>query len=107
MKVCTGKPSMLISPGALGLDPKVLVPRSTSPRKSGGHGQGSDSTSEQASKSPTCPSVFAMAGYIHDLATVMYPEGVQRPSIELNVNMRGGQFRYDRDFLLQFMNIAQ
>lgn len=58
---------------------------------------------------------------VTDLNSVEYPDGVQRPRIELNRNLKQGKFRcvtlfclvsrphlsligrYDRDFLLQFM----
>ncbi|KAF5357330.1 hypothetical protein D9758_005883 [Tetrapyrgos nigripes] len=53
------------------------------------------------------PSALATARNIDDLGRVPYPEGVKSPSIELNVNAKDGKFRYDRDFLLQFMSICK
>ncbi|KAJ3997784.1 hypothetical protein F5050DRAFT_1690116, partial [Lentinula boryana] len=53
------------------------------------------------------PSALATARVIDDLGRVPYPEGVQSPKIELNVNAKDGKFRYDRDFLLQFMSVCK
>ncbi|KAJ4483157.1 hypothetical protein C8R41DRAFT_840759 [Lentinula lateritia] len=56
---------------------------------------------------PPLPSALATARIIEDLGRVSYPEGVQSPKIELNVNAKDGKFRYDRDFLLQFMSVCK
>ncbi|KAI9439810.1 hypothetical protein H4582DRAFT_1813000 [Lactarius indigo] len=53
------------------------------------------------------PSALATARHIEDLSRITYPEGVKSPKVELNVNTQNGKFRYDRDFLLQFMNICK
>ncbi|KAL0571793.1 hypothetical protein V5O48_010167 [Marasmius crinis-equi] len=53
------------------------------------------------------PSALATARIIDDLGRVPYPEGVRSPKVELNVNAQSGKFRYDRDFLLQFMSICK
>ncbi|KAF8891812.1 hypothetical protein BD779DRAFT_1670764 [Infundibulicybe gibba] len=56
--------------------------------------------------SPALPSALATARHIDDLKNVAYPEGIQSPKVELNVNAKDGKFRYDRDFLLQFMKVC-
>ncbi|KAL0578928.1 hypothetical protein V5O48_003076 [Marasmius crinis-equi] len=53
------------------------------------------------------PSALSTARMIDDLGRVTYPEGVMSPKVELNVNAQSGKFRYDRDFLLQFMSICK
>ncbi|KAJ7647733.1 hypothetical protein FB45DRAFT_1052162 [Roridomyces roridus] len=53
------------------------------------------------------PSALATARIIDDLSRVTYPENIQSPKVELNVNAKDGKFRYDRDFLLQFMSICK
>ncbi|PBK86881.1 hypothetical protein ARMGADRAFT_939606, partial [Armillaria gallica] len=53
------------------------------------------------------PSALATARIIDDLGRVPYPEGIKRPRVELNINAKDGKFRYDRDFLLQFMSICK
>ncbi|KAI0311488.1 hypothetical protein OF83DRAFT_1271296 [Amylostereum chailletii] len=53
------------------------------------------------------PSALATARIIEDLGHVAYPEGIKSPKVELNVNAAKGKFRYDRDFLLQFMSICK
>ncbi|KAJ3754523.1 hypothetical protein EV360DRAFT_51498 [Lentinula raphanica] len=53
------------------------------------------------------PSALATARVIDDLGRVPYPVGVQSPKVELNANAKDGKFRYDREFLLQFMNICK
>ncbi|VDB91202.1 unnamed protein product [Peniophora sp. CBMAI 1063] len=39
--------------------------------------------------------------------SIAYPEGIQSPKLELNVNASKGKFKYDRDFLLQFMAVCK
>ncbi|EPT00387.1 hypothetical protein FOMPIDRAFT_1146531 [Fomitopsis schrenkii] len=53
------------------------------------------------------PSALATARIIEDLGSVSYPEGIRSPKIELNVNAKRGKFRYDREFLMQFMKICK
>ncbi|KAF8161715.1 eukaryotic translation initiation factor 4G1, eIF4E-binding domain-containing protein, partial [Mycena galopus ATCC 62051] len=50
---------------------------------------------------------FASARIIDDLSRVPYLEHIQRPEVELNINARDGKFRYDFEFLLQFMPICK
>ncbi|CAO1637709.1 unnamed protein product [Sympodiomycopsis kandeliae] len=45
------------------------------------------------------------ARFIDDLNKVTYPTSVQSPKKELNQSAEPGKFRYDRDFLLQFMGV--
>ncbi|OBZ69855.1 hypothetical protein A0H81_10317 [Grifola frondosa] len=52
------------------------------------------------------PSVLATTRTIKDLGSIVYPEGIKSPNAELNVNAKQGEFRYDREFLLQFMDIC-
>ncbi|PIL33544.1 hypothetical protein GSI_04167 [Ganoderma sinense ZZ0214-1] len=44
---------------------------------------------------------------IQDISAIQYPDGVQRPKDNLNVNAAPGRFIYDRDFLLQFMPVCK
>ncbi|RPD57735.1 hypothetical protein L227DRAFT_551661 [Lentinus tigrinus ALCF2SS1-6] len=53
------------------------------------------------------PSALATARIIEDIGSIQYPEGVMSPKPELNVNAKQGKFRYDRDFLLQFMAVCK
>ncbi|KAG9014201.1 hypothetical protein FRB94_013511 [Tulasnella sp. JGI-2019a] len=54
------------------------------------------------------PSALATARIIDDLDKVKYPEGIKTPDVELNQGaMQGGKFKYDRDFLLQFMVVCK
>ncbi|KAJ7782682.1 ARM repeat-containing protein [Mycena metata] len=53
------------------------------------------------------PSALATARIIDDLSRVPYPENVKSPKFELNISAKDGKFRYDRDFLLQFMPICK
>lgn len=52
------------------------------------------------------PSALATARVIEDLDHISYPEGISSPKPELNANSKKGKFRYDREFLLQFMAIC-
>ncbi|EIM85126.1 uncharacterized protein STEHIDRAFT_81994 [Stereum hirsutum FP-91666 SS1] len=53
------------------------------------------------------PSALATARIIEDLHEISYPEGIKSPKVELNANAAKGKFRYDRDFLLQFMAVCK
>ncbi|KZV61935.1 ARM repeat-containing protein [Peniophora sp. CONT] len=53
------------------------------------------------------PSALATARAIDDIRSIAYPEGIQSPKVELNVNSLKGKFKYDRDFLLQFMAVCK
>ncbi|KAG8906786.1 hypothetical protein FRC01_007896 [Tulasnella sp. 417] len=56
---------------------------------------------------PGLPSVLASAKKINDLDSVIYPEGIKTP-VEMNQGQtKGGKYQYDRDFLLQFMEICK
>ncbi|KAI0368980.1 hypothetical protein BV20DRAFT_997562 [Pilatotrama ljubarskyi] len=64
------------------------------------------STKSNAIPAPL-PSALATARIIEDIGSIEYPEGIQSPKPELNVNAKQGKFRYDRDFLLQFMAVCK
>ncbi|KAI6046367.1 hypothetical protein EDC04DRAFT_2876735 [Pisolithus marmoratus] len=48
-------------------------------------------------------SALLTARNIDRLDEIEYPEGIRSPKTELNENVKDGKFKYDRDFLLQFM----
>ncbi|KAF8520278.1 hypothetical protein BU17DRAFT_89283 [Hysterangium stoloniferum] len=56
---------------------------------------------------PSLPSALATARIIDNLDRIQYPEGIMSPKPELNTGASNGRFRYDRDFLLQFMSICK
>ncbi|PFH52156.1 hypothetical protein AMATHDRAFT_57504 [Amanita thiersii Skay4041] len=57
------------------------------------------------SRQPSSP--LTLARPLGDLTSVTYPEGIMSPKPELNAGAKEGKFRYDRDFLLQFMQICK
>ncbi|KAL0955886.1 hypothetical protein HGRIS_002084 [Hohenbuehelia grisea] len=61
----------------------------------------------RASIASPLPSALATARIIDDLGRVSYPEGIKSPKVELNINAKDSKFRYDRDFLLQFMKVCK
>ncbi|KAG7091123.1 hypothetical protein E1B28_010177 [Marasmius oreades] len=65
------------------------------------------STASRPNIPQALPSALATARIIDDLGRVTYPEGVKSPRVELNINAKDGKFRYDREFLLQFMSICK
>ncbi|KAG8949381.1 hypothetical protein FRC04_008616 [Tulasnella sp. 424] len=66
------------------------------------------STQQRAPLTPRRPSVLASARKIDDLDRVTYPVGIKAPSVELNQGQaKGGKYKYDRDFLLQFMQVCK
>ncbi|KAF8911486.1 hypothetical protein CPB84DRAFT_1722762 [Gymnopilus junonius] len=56
---------------------------------------------------PAPQTALATARIITDISTVQYPEGVLSPRPELNENAKAGKYRYDREFLLQFMLVCK
>ena len=52
-------------------------------------------------------SSLSSAHPITDLKLVSYPDSVKSSNPDLNVNAKPGKFRYDRDFLLQFMEVCK
>ncbi|KDR75692.1 hypothetical protein GALMADRAFT_248310 [Galerina marginata CBS 339.88] len=56
---------------------------------------------------PASQTALATARIIADITTVQYPEGVSSPRPDLNQGAKEGKFRYDREFLLQFMSICK
>ncbi|KIK43080.1 hypothetical protein CY34DRAFT_82410, partial [Suillus luteus UH-Slu-Lm8-n1] len=64
-----------------------------------------ESEDDEASSPPSSPLLTARS--IENLNEVTYPEGIKGPKAELNANVRDARFRYDRDFLLQFMHICK
>ncbi|KAF8622721.1 hypothetical protein AX15_006812 [Amanita polypyramis BW_CC] len=57
------------------------------------------------SRQPSSP--LTLARPLDDLGSVTYPEGIMSPKPELNAGAKEGKFRYDREFLLQFMSICK
>ncbi|KAG0146045.1 hypothetical protein CROQUDRAFT_133344 [Cronartium quercuum f. sp. fusiforme G11] len=57
--------------------------------------------------SPALPSALSSARKIEDLGQVSYPENIQSPRPDLNAEAAPGKFRYDRAFLLQFMEVCK
>ncbi|KAF8071537.1 armadillo-type protein [Lyophyllum atratum] len=52
-------------------------------------------------------SALVTARYIVNLDSVSYPEGIKSPAADLNRDAKYGKFRYDRDFLLQFVGVCK
>ncbi|EGO00818.1 hypothetical protein SERLA73DRAFT_50472, partial [Serpula lacrymans var. lacrymans S7.3] len=66
-----------------------------------------DLTGSKKDIPPPLPSAIATARVIEDLGQIQYPDGIKSPKVELNVGAKDGKFRYDRDFLLQFMSLCR
>lgn len=66
------------------------------------------------SKGATAPSpssapssaALAAARPIEDLNAVSYPDNIKSPRAELNADAQPGKYRYDREFLMQFMQVC-
>lgn len=50
---------------------------------------------------------LAAARMIDDFGRVSYPEGILRPYVKLDPNVKGGIIWYDREFLMQFMTACK
>ncbi|KAK2463110.1 hypothetical protein APHAL10511_004765 [Amanita phalloides] len=57
------------------------------------------------SRQPSSP--LTLARPLEDLGSVTYPAGIMSPRPELNAGAKEGKFRYDREFLLQFMVVCK
>lgn len=62
-----------------------------------------EQTSEQAQSAASV--ALDSARFIEDITKVSYPDKILSPRSDLNESAEPGKFRYDRDFLLQFMGI--
>ncbi|EJD40409.1 hypothetical protein AURDEDRAFT_115891 [Auricularia subglabra TFB-10046 SS5] len=63
-----------------------------------------------AARAPMTPgpmSALATARIITDINQIQYPDNIKSPRVELNMNAKEGKFRYDRDFLMQFMEVCK
>lgn len=56
---------------------------------------------------PVSNAALRSAKSIADLKSIDYPESISSPVANLNANAEPGKFRYDRDFLMQFMSICR
>ncbi|KIJ07925.1 hypothetical protein PAXINDRAFT_18908 [Paxillus involutus ATCC 200175] len=66
-----------------------------------------DISAAKRENSVTPLSALAMVKNIERLQDVHYPEGVRGPKEDLNKDAKNGKFRYDRDFLMQFMQVCK
>ncbi|KAG1782037.1 hypothetical protein EV702DRAFT_504229 [Suillus placidus] len=89
---------------SLRIDTSVMPPLTEVPRR---RPRPLHSTPAKRNVSAPPPSALLTARAIENLSEVAYPEGIKSPKVELNANVRDGRFRYDRDFLLQFMHICK
>jgi len=71
-------------------------------KKSGGHSRQLSTDSR-----PVSNAALRSAKSIADLKTIEYPDTISSPELALNANAQPGKFRYDRDFLMQFMTICR
>ncbi|KAG5634883.1 hypothetical protein H0H81_000413 [Sphagnurus paluster] len=55
---------------------------------------------------PSC-SAPSTVKIIENINAMTYPVGISSPAAHLNRHAKDGKFRYDRRFLLQFMNICK
>lgn len=62
---------------------------------------------KSATQSTAGPSALSSAKPIENLGSVEYPASVKPQSAELNAKSEPGKFRYDRDFLMQFMEVCK
>jgi translation initiation factor 4G len=60
-----------------------------------------------APPSSSASAALGSAKIIEDLNRVNYPNDIKSPRPELNSGAEPGKFRYDRDFLLQFMDVCK
>ncbi|WRT66489.1 uncharacterized protein IL334_003448 [Kwoniella shivajii] len=89
------KPVAAAINGARRAPPSALDLKSSSPALGGDE---SPSASQSA---------LNTAKPIEDIASIVYPGSMKSPQPQLNVGAEPGKFRYDRDFLMQFMGVCR
>ncbi|WVQ72365.1 hypothetical protein IAR50_001917 [Cryptococcus sp. DSM 104548] len=67
----------------------------------------SSPSSESPAPLTASASALTSARPIDDITSVNYPGALLSPSVDLNRNAEPGKFRYDRGFLMQFMNVCR
>ena len=56
---------------------------------------------------PLSAPALSTARPIEDISAIVYPGSLKSPNRELNVDASPGKFRYDREFLMQFMDVCR
>lgn len=71
--------------------------------------QGAPAALNLEAPAPATASSLALktAKVIEDIRAITYPTGTNAPNSKLNESASNGKFRYDREFLLQFLNICK
>jgi translation initiation factor 4G len=64
-------------------------------------------TNESTQQGSAAAQALLTARPIDSLDNVVYPSGTHSPKTGLNAHATAGKFRYDREFLLQFMGVCQ
>ena len=77
--------------------PKDAEPKDAQPKE----GEAKEGDEEK----PSGPTSIGSARVIDNLEGIAYPPSVQSPKMEFNKEAQPGKYRYDRDFLLQFMSV--
>ncbi|SPO30845.1 related to TIF4631 - mRNA cap-binding protein (eIF4F), 150K subunit [Ustilago trichophora] len=67
--------------------------------------QHAPASAKAESSSSGASASLTSAKFIDNFNKVSYPGNINSPKSELNESAEPGKFRYDRDFLLQFMNV--
>ncbi|KAH7883298.1 hypothetical protein F5I97DRAFT_1939113 [Phlebopus sp. FC_14] len=88
----------------LRIDTSSMPPPSELPRRRPGP---LDINAAKKDSSAPPQSALMTARHIERLDEVEYPEGIKSPKVELNKDAKDGRFRYDRDFLMQFMMVCK
>jgi translation initiation factor 4G len=98
------------APAAAGLPPKPVAAAAATP--AGIPRRPVPSALEISPATPSMPtldtpapaSALSTARPIEDLSAITYPAEVKGPQAELNAGAEAGKYRYDRNFLMQFMD---
>ncbi|CAH1766496.1 959_t:CDS:2, partial [Entrophospora sp. SA101] len=61
----------------------------------------------RTTSAPSIPNPLGSARIIDDLSSVTYPSHIKSPNPELNSNSTPGKFKYERGFLMQFMDVCK
>lgn len=102
--------SPLVSPALLaaGLPPKPVVASAAGARRPAPAALDIKTSSPAMSDDAhTAATALSTARPIEDIKSVVYPGSLKSPSANLNIDAQPGKYRYDREFLMQFMNVCR
>lgn len=87
--------------------PETAVDEADAPEADAKAANGAVDEEAAAASAAAVSLALTTARPIDDLSSIAYPADIKAPRTDLNVDAEPGKYRYDRDFLMQFMAVCQ